>query len=33
MPKKVKHRKVQRGGRVEGKAGRRNKLSAEEKFG
>lgn len=27
MPKKVKHRKVQRGGRVEGKAGRRNKLS------
>ena len=27
MPKKVKHRKVQRGGQVKGKAGRRNKLS------
>jgi large subunit ribosomal protein L16 len=27
MPKKVKHRKVQRGGRVEGKATRRNTLS------
>ena len=27
MPKKVKHRKVQRGGKVEGRAGRRNALS------